>query len=104
MDGNVAVQAVNEVFSLLESQEVVYGFTETSVGRWEYVTAYRRLTDGDIIGAQVPLEAGTSALQATDLIELLGLFCADWGLVITGTSDVCRPSSHSTNSCSTNRF
>jgi signal transduction histidine kinase len=47
-------------------------FTETSIGRWEYVTAYRRLTDGDVLAAQVALEEGTSALQTTDLIELLG--------------------------------
>ena len=73
-----------EVFSLLESQEVVYGFTETSVGRWEYVTAYRRLPDGDILGAQVPLEAGTSALQATDLIELLGFFVLIGALLSLG--------------------
>lgn len=73
-----------EVFELLESQEVVYGFTETSVGRWEYVTAYRRLPDGDILGAQVPLEAGTSALQATDLIELLGFFVLIGALLSLG--------------------
>jgi len=56
----------------LDDYEVVQGFTETSVGRWEYVTAYRRLPDGDVLAAQVPLQEGTSALQTTDLIELLG--------------------------------
>ncbi len=60
------------VHQVLSGREVVSRFTETSVGRWEYVTAYRRLPDGDILGAQVPLEAGSTALQTTDLIELLG--------------------------------
>ena len=61
-----------ETHQLLDGLEVVQEFTETSVGRWEYVTAYRRLRDGDVLGAQVPLQEGTSALQTTDLIELLG--------------------------------
>ncbi|MDA1104074.1 MAG: ATP-binding protein [Gemmatimonadetes bacterium] len=61
-----------EVHERLASREVVQEFTETSVGSWQYVTAYRRLADGDVLAAQVPLQAGTSALQTTDLIELLG--------------------------------
>jgi PAS domain S-box-containing protein len=61
-----------DVYDLLGGREDVYGFTETSVGRWEYVTAYRSLADGDVLAAQVPLQAGTTALQTTDLIELLG--------------------------------
>jgi len=56
----------------LDGREAVRDFTETTVGRWEYVTAYRRLPDGDVLAAQVSLQAGTSALQTTDLIELLG--------------------------------
>jgi two-component system nitrogen regulation sensor histidine kinase NtrY len=62
------------VFELLGSQEVVSAFTETTLGSWEYVTAYRRLPDGDILAVQVPLEAGTSALRTTDLVELLLFF------------------------------
>ncbi len=61
-----------EVQRVLDGREVVQAFTETSVGRWEYVTAYRRLPDGDVLAAQVPLQAGTSALRTTDLLELLG--------------------------------
>jgi signal transduction histidine kinase len=56
----------------LGSREEVFEFAETSLGEWEYVTAYRWLSDGDILAAQVPLEAGTSALQTNDLLELLG--------------------------------
>ncbi len=59
-------------YQRLEAREEVFEFTETSLGSWEYVTAYRRLGEGDILAAQVPLEAGTSALQTNDLLELLG--------------------------------
>lgn len=55
----------------LDTFEVQQDFRESEVGRWAYVTAYRRLPDGDVLAAQVPLEEGTSALQTTDLIELL---------------------------------
>jgi len=60
-----------EVLRSLESRESVSEFTETTLGRWEYVTAYRRLSDGDVLAVQVPLEAGLSALQTSDLVELL---------------------------------
>jgi PAS domain S-box-containing protein len=61
-----------EIHELLDGREGLREFTERSVGGWEYVTAYRRLPDGDILGAQVPLEAGTEAIRSTDIIELLG--------------------------------
>jgi two-component system, NtrC family, nitrogen regulation sensor histidine kinase NtrY len=60
------------VHDVLSGREELSQLTETRVGSWEYVTAYRRLPDGDILGAQVPLQAGTTALQTTDLFELLG--------------------------------
>jgi two-component system nitrogen regulation sensor histidine kinase NtrY len=60
------------VQEVLDGREVVQDFTETQVGRWEYVTAFRRLADGDVLAAQVPLQAGTSALKTSDLVELLG--------------------------------
>ena len=62
----------HDLYVLLESREIEQEFAESRVGRWEYVTAFRRLPDGDVLAAQVPLQAGTSALQTTDLIELLG--------------------------------
>lgn len=55
----------------LDGREGVAGLTETSLGRWRYVTAFRRLPDGDVLGAQVPFQAGTTAIRTTDLIELL---------------------------------
>jgi signal transduction histidine kinase len=69
------------IHQALSGREEVSQFTETSVGSWEYVTAYRRLPDGDILGAQVPLQAGTSALQTTDLFELLGFVVLLGGLL-----------------------
>jgi len=55
----------------LDGYDVVRAFRQTSLGRWQYGTAYRRLPDGDVLAAQVPLQAGNIALQTTDLIELL---------------------------------
>lgn len=60
-----------DVHRTLADHESVQELEETSVGRWEYVTAYRRLPDGDVLAAQVPLQEGSSALQTTDLIEIL---------------------------------
>jgi len=60
----------------IDSLAGIKRFTGTELGRWAYVTAFRRLPDGDILAAQVPLRAGTAAIQATDLLELLGFFVA----------------------------
>jgi two-component system nitrogen regulation sensor histidine kinase NtrY len=61
----------HDVYQRLGGREDVYRFTETSVGRWEYITAYRSLDRGEILAAQVPLQAGATALQTSDLVELL---------------------------------
>jgi nitrogen fixation/metabolism regulation signal transduction histidine kinase len=42
------------------------------VGDWAYVTAYRRLVDGDILGAPVPLETGATAVRSREVAHLLG--------------------------------
>lgn len=60
-----------EVHRSLDGYSTVREFRQTSLGRWEYGTAYRRLPDGDLLAAQIPLQAGTSALQTTELLELL---------------------------------
>lgn len=60
-----------DVHAELDGYDVVRALNEFSVGRWEYVTAYRRLPDGDVLAAQIPLQAGNLALQTTDLVELL---------------------------------
>ncbi|HKJ02232.1 MAG TPA: HAMP domain-containing protein, partial [Longimicrobiales bacterium] len=56
---------------LLEGREDVRDFSETTLGTLETVTAYRRLPDGDILAAQVPIQAGASAIRAADVAELL---------------------------------
>lgn len=60
-----------DVLQTLDSYETTREFRESTVGRWEYVTAYRRLPDDDLLAVQIPLQAGTSALRTTDLVELL---------------------------------
>ncbi|MDZ7779343.1 MAG: ATP-binding protein [Gemmatimonadota bacterium] len=62
------------VHQTIDGMEGVKRFTQTQLGRWEYVTAFRRLPDGDILAAQVPLQAGTAAIQASELVELLAFF------------------------------
>ena len=39
-----------EIRELLDGREGVREFTEGTLGSWSYVTAYRRLPDGDILG------------------------------------------------------
>ncbi len=56
----------------LESGESVRAFQEESLGEWAYVTAFRRLPDGDLLGAPVPLQAGATAIGSTDVLQLLG--------------------------------
>jgi signal transduction histidine kinase len=62
------------VHQTIDDLEGLKRLTDTTLGRWAYVTAFRRLPDGDILAAQVPLQAGTAAIQASDLLELLGFF------------------------------
>ena len=61
-----------DVLQSLDTYESAQEFRESTVGRWEYVTAYRRLPDDDVLAVQIPLQAGTSALRTSDLVELLG--------------------------------
>ncbi len=57
---------------VLDARERMGDFTETFLGDWAYVAAYRRLPDGDVLAAQVPLQAGATAIRTSDLAELLG--------------------------------
>jgi signal transduction histidine kinase len=59
------------VFQTLMAREAVSQTIATAVGGWEYVTAYRRLPDGDIVAAPVPLQAGATAIQSRDVAQLL---------------------------------
>lgn len=59
------------VYRQLEGREAVRSTVEGRLGGWQYVTAYRRLPDDDILAAKVPLQAGASAIRAADVAELL---------------------------------
>ncbi|MGE0159318.1 MAG: ATP-binding protein [Gemmatimonadales bacterium] len=71
-------------YARLAEREEVVAVNETALGRWEYVTAYRRLSDDDLLAARVPLAAGTTALQTTDLLELLGFVMLVGALLSAG--------------------
>ena len=60
-----------DVLQSLDSNQRTHEFRESTVGGWEYVMAYRRLPDDDVLAVQIPLQAGSSALGTTDLLELL---------------------------------
>lgn len=56
----------------LASHEALFRSTASSLGRWEYVVAYQRLPDGDVLASQVPLEAGATAVRRREVTDLLG--------------------------------
>ena len=58
-------------YRVLEGGEDVRGFSEAELGTWSYVSAFRRLPDGDVLAAQVPRQAGATALRSADVVELL---------------------------------
>ena len=60
-----------EVHRLLETGEGASALVGSSLGRWRYETAYRRLPDGDVLAIQVPLQAGATAIRTTDLVEVM---------------------------------
>ncbi len=58
-------------YRLLERGDDVRAFEEVELGTWSYVSAFRRLPDGDILSAQVPRQAGATALGTADVLEFL---------------------------------
>ncbi|MGD2068922.1 MAG: ATP-binding protein, partial [Gemmatimonadota bacterium] len=61
-----------DVDQLLTARQDVMATREERLGRWEYVTAFRRLPDGDILAAPVPLQAGATAVRREEVAHLLG--------------------------------
>jgi signal transduction histidine kinase/HAMP domain-containing protein len=59
------------VHRLLEGGEEVRATSEGGLGAWGYVSAYRRMPDGHVLAAQVPRQAGATALRSADVLELL---------------------------------
>lgn len=60
-----------DVHRRLRSREALLGRSTASVGNWSYVVSYRRLPDGDVLAAPVPLEAGAAALRRQEMTDLL---------------------------------
>jgi len=60
------------VFQTLDRREALRATRTGSVGGWEYVMAYRRLPDGDILAAPVPLRVGATAVRRREMTDLLG--------------------------------
>ena len=60
------------IFRVLTDLTEVRASRLSSLGRWDYVMAYRRLSDRDILATPVPLEVGAMALRRQEVTELLG--------------------------------
>jgi len=61
-----------DIYQDLENRDEVRGTYQASLARWEYVMAYRRLPDGDVLATPVPVEAGATALRRQEVADLLG--------------------------------
>lgn len=61
-----------DVFRSLDEREEVVATRRTRLGRWEYVTAFRRLPDGDILATPLPLRAGATAVRREEVAHLIG--------------------------------
>jgi len=60
------------IFRELEARTEVRGVDRATLARWDYVMAFRRLPDGDILATPVPVEAGATALRRQEVADLLG--------------------------------
>ena len=60
-----------DVYQSLSTGESLLSTRVSSLGRWEYVTAFRRLPDGDILAVPVPLQAGATAVRREDVAYVL---------------------------------
>ncbi len=56
----------------LADRKEIRGSLRSSLGGWQYVMAYRRLPDGDILATPVPVELGATALRRQEVADLLG--------------------------------
>lgn len=59
------------IFEALSSRETMQATGPATIGGWDHVVAYRRLPDGDIVAAPVPLQAGAAALRSSEVAALL---------------------------------
>jgi two-component system nitrogen regulation sensor histidine kinase NtrY len=56
----------------LADRKEIRGSLRSSLGGWQYVMAYRRLPDGDVLATPVPVELGATALRRQEVADLLG--------------------------------
>ena len=84
-DGELVGGSVDELFELglyetwvdpdihdaLESGQRLAASKTINLGDWQYVVAYRRLPDGDVVASPVPVRAGAAALRRRDLADVL---------------------------------
>ncbi|MFV2006019.1 MAG: ATP-binding protein [Longimicrobiales bacterium] len=73
-----------EINRRLESREVLVATQHTSIGRWEYLMAYSRLPDGDVVATPVPLHAGATALHEGEVGEIVGFVIVLGGILSLG--------------------
>ena len=72
-----------EVRDNLAAAEAVTATTMTSLGGWEYVTAYRRMPGDRVLAAPAPLQAGAAALGQREVAEFIA-----FSLVVGGVLSV----------------
>ncbi|MEE8147997.1 MAG: HAMP domain-containing protein, partial [Longimicrobiales bacterium] len=60
-----------ELNQRIESREELLETTLGSLGSRQYLMAYRRLPDGDVVATQVPLQAGATTLRQREIAELV---------------------------------
>jgi signal transduction histidine kinase/HAMP domain-containing protein len=60
------------LYRAFEQRRDLRASLRSSLGGWEYVMAYRRLEDTDILASPVPLELGATALRRQEVADLLG--------------------------------
>ncbi|MEX0980248.1 MAG: ATP-binding protein [Gemmatimonadota bacterium] len=61
-----------DVHRVMAGREELKAVSHSSMGRWEYVVAYRRVPGGRVLASPAPLQAGATALRRRDVADLLG--------------------------------
>lgn len=60
------------LFRALDERTEIRATHRSSLGGWQYLLAYRRLPDGDILATPVPVEAGATVVRRQEVADLLG--------------------------------
>jgi two-component system nitrogen regulation sensor histidine kinase NtrY len=60
------------LFRDLEGRRELRRTHQSSLGGWQYLMAYRRLEDHDMLATPVPMEAGATVLRRQEVVDLLG--------------------------------